>query len=150
MNLNPNVWGPHGWFFLDSIVLSLPDNLSYEQKIIFKNFFTSLQDVLPCAACREHYKQNLIEFPLTDTILSKKENIIKWILSIHNNVRKKDENKLPISIKQYFEYYNKQYDENYNKNKNKNKNKKDCNFKYYISIIIILILILIIFYKFKS
>ena len=150
MNLNPNVWGPHGWFFIDSIVLSLPNILSYEQKNIYKNFFTSLQDVLPCAACREHYKQNLIEFPLTDAILSKKENMIKWILNIHNNVRKKDEKKTPISIKQFFEYYNKQYDENYNKNKNKNKNNKECNLKYYISIIIILILILIIFYKFKS
>jgi hypothetical protein len=145
MNLNPNVWGPHGWFFIDSIVLSLPNNLSYEQKNIYKNFFTSLQDVLPCEACREHYKQNLIKFPLTDNILSKKENMIKWILNVHNNVRKNDENKIPISIKQYFEYYNKQYDKNNNKNNN-----KDCNLKYYLSIILILILILIIFYKFKS
>jgi hypothetical protein len=150
MNLNPNVWGPHGWFFLDSIVLSMPNNLSYEQKIIYKNFFTSLKDVLPCAACREHYKENLIKFPLTDIILSKKENIIRWILSVHNNVRKNDEKKTQISIEQYFKYYNKQYDENYNKNKNKNKTNKECNLKYYISIIIILILILIIFYKFKS
>jgi hypothetical protein len=145
MNLNPNVWGPHGWFFLDSIALSLPNNLNYEQKNIYKNFFTSLQDVLPCAACREHYKENLIKYPLTDIILSKKENIIKWLLSIHNNVRKNDEKKTQISIKQFFEYYNKHYDKNYN-----NKNIKDCNLKYYISIIIILILILIIFYKFRS
>ena len=146
MNLNPNVWGPHAWFFLDSIVLSLPNNLSYEQKNIYKNFFTSLQDVLPCEGCREHYKQNLIKYPLTDKILSKKENIIKWILNVHNNVRKNDERKTEISIKQFFEYYNKQYDENYNKNKNI----KECNLKYYISIIIILILTLIIFYKFRS
>ena len=146
MNLNPKVWGPHAWFFLDSIVLSLPNNLSYEQKNIYKNFFTSLQDILPCEACREHYKQNLIKYPLTDIILSKKENIIKWLLSIHNNVRKNDEKKTQISIKQFFEYYNKQYDENYNKNKNI----KECNLKYYISIIIILILTLIIFYKFRS
>jgi hypothetical protein len=145
MNLNPNVWGPHGWFFIDSIVLSLPNNLSYEQKNIYKNFFTSLQDVLPCEACREHYKQHLIKFPLTDNILSKKENFIKWILNVHNNIRKNDENKILISIKQYFEYYNKQYDKNNNKNNN-----KDCNLKYYLSIILILILILIIFYKFKS
>jgi hypothetical protein len=144
MNLNPNVWGPHAWFFLDSIVLSLPNNLSYEQKNIYKNFFTSLKDILPCEGCREHFKQNLIKFPLTDTILSKKENIIKWLLSIHNNIRKNDEKKTQISIKQFFEYYNKQYDKNYNKNI------KECNIKYYISIIIILILILIIFYKFRS
>jgi hypothetical protein len=145
MNLNPKVWGPHGWFFIDSIVLSLPNKLSYEQKNIYKNFFTSLQDILPCEGCRKHYKQNLIKYPLTDTVLSTKENMIKWVLNVHNNVRR-DANKIPISIKQYFEYYNKQYDDNYNNNKIS----KDCNFKYYISIIIILILILIIFYKFKS
>ena len=145
MNLNPKVWGPHGWFFIDSIVLSLPNKLSYEQKNIYKNFFTSLQDILPCEGCREHYKQNLIKYPLTDVVLSKKENMIKWILNVHNNVRR-DAKKIPISVNQYFEYYNKQYDDNYNKNKID----KGCNFKYYISIIIILILILFIFYKFKS
>jgi hypothetical protein len=144
MNLNPKVWGPHAWFFIDSIVLSLPNKLSYEQKNIYKNFFTSLQDILPCEGCREHYKQNLIKYPLTDVVLSKKENMVKWILNVHNNVRR-DAKKIPISVNQYFEYYNKQYDDN-----NKNKISKDCNFKYYISIILILILILFIFYKFKS
>jgi hypothetical protein len=146
MNLNPKVWGPHGWFFIDSIMLSLPNKLNYEQKNIYKNFFTSLQDILPCEGCREHYKQNLIKYPLTDKVLSKKENMIKWILNVHNNVRR-DAKKIPISINQYFEYYNKQYGDD-----NNNKNSKDCNFKYYISIIIILILIIIIFifYKFKS
>jgi hypothetical protein len=146
MNLNPKVWGPHAWFFIDSIVLSLPNKLTYEQKNIYKNFFTSLQDILPCEGCREHYKQNLIKYPLTDIVLSKKENMIKWILNVHNNVRR-DAKKIPISVNQYFEYYNKQYDDN---NNNNNKISKDCNFKYYISIIIILILILFIFYKFKS
>jgi hypothetical protein len=144
MNLNPKVWGPHAWFFLDSIVLSLPNKLNYEQKTIYKNFFTSLQNVLPCEGCREHYKKNLKKYPLTDEILSKKENMIKWLLNVHNNVRR-NAKKIPISIKQYFEYYDKNYDDNYN-----NKPSKDCNFKYYISIIIILLLLLFIFYKLKS
>jgi hypothetical protein len=145
MNLNPQVWGPHGWFFIDSIVLSLPNKLTYEQKNIYKNFFTSLQDILPCEGCREHYKQNLIKYPLTEEVLSKKENMIKWLLNVHNNVRR-NAKKIPISINQFFEYYNKQYDDD---NNNK-KNSKVCNFKYYISIIIILILIIFIVYKFKS
>jgi hypothetical protein len=145
MNLNPKVWGPHGWFFIESIVLSLPNKLNYEQKNIYKNFFTSLQDILPCEGCREHYNQNLIKYPLTDTVLSKKENMIRWILNVHNNVRRNNKN-MPISINHFFEYYNKQYDDNYNKNKIS----KDCNFKYYISIIIILILIIFIFIFYKS
>lgn len=141
MNLNPRIWGPHAWFFLDSVILSLPNRLNNEQKKIYKDFFTSLQHILPCQACREHYKENLKKYPLTDKVLSSKDNMIIWILSVHNNV-KKDSKKIPISIKQFFEYYDKQYDEK--------RNKKVCNFKYYISIIIILILILIIIYKMRS
>lgn len=145
MNLNPKIWGPHAWFFLDSIILSLPNKLNNEQKIIYKNFFTSLQNILPCELCREHYKENLNQYPLTDNILSSKENMIKWILNIHNNVRRKAQ-KIPISINKYFKYYDKSYDEN----KKKQQIVKDCNFKYYISIVIILILLLFIIHKFKS
>jgi hypothetical protein len=141
MNLNPKIWGPHTWFFLDSVVLSLPNKLNDEQKIIYKNFFSSLQYILPCEACREHYKKNLIKYPLTDDILSTKENMIKWILNVHNNVRK-NAKKIPITIRNFFEYYNKSYDDN-------KKTYKKCNLKYYIGIFIILILLFII-YKFKS
>ena len=144
MNLNPKVWGPHAWFFLDSIMLSLPNKLNNEQKNIYKNFFTSLQYILPCECCRNHYTENLKKYPLTDQILSNKENMIKWLLNIHNNVRQENKT-IPISIRQFFEYYYKQYDEKQNK-----KNKKKCNFKYQISIILILLFLLLIIYKFKS
>jgi hypothetical protein len=144
MNLNPKVWGPHAWFFLDSIVLSLPNKLNDEQKNIYKNFFTSLQYILPCEGCRNHYTENLKKYPLTDQILSNKENMIKWLLNVHNNVRKENKT-IPISIKQFFEYYYKQYDET----KNEKKIKKKCNFKYQISIILLLLFLLLIIYKFK-
>jgi hypothetical protein len=144
MNLNPKVWGPHAWFFLDSIMLSLPNKLNNEQKNIYKNFFTSLQYILPCEGCRNHYTENLKKYPLTDQILSNKENMIKWLLNIHNSVRQENKT-IPISIRQFFEYYYKQYDEKQNK-----KNKKKCNFKYQISIILILLFLLLIIYKFKS
>ena len=80
MNLNPRIWGPHAWFFLDSVILSLPNRLNNEQKKIYKDFFTSLQHILPCQACREHYKENLKKYPLTDKVLSSKDNMIIWIL----------------------------------------------------------------------
>lgn len=144
MNLNPKIWGPHAWFFLDSIMLSLPNKLSNEQKNIYKNFFTSLQYILPCEGCRNHYTENLKKYPLTDQILSNKENMIKWLLNVHNNIRKENKT-IPISIRQFFEYYYKQYDEKQNE-----KNKKKCNFKYQISIILILLVLLLIIYKSKS
>lgn len=141
MNLNPKIWGPHTWFFLDSIVLSLPNKLNNEQRHNYKNFFTSLQYVLPCEGCRNHYTENLKKYPLTDQILSNKENMIKWLLNIHNNIRKENKT-IPISIKQFFEYYYKQYDDK--------KNKKKSNFRYNLCFIMILFLLfLIIIYKFQ-
>jgi hypothetical protein len=144
MNLNPKIWGPHTWFFLDSIMLSLPNKLNNEQQNIYKNFFTSLQYILPCEGCRDHYAENLKQYPLTEQILSNKENMIKWLLNIHNSVRKQNKT-IPISIKQFFEYYYKQYDDKKNK-----QNKKKCNYKYNLCIIIILLLLLLIIYKFRS
>jgi hypothetical protein len=67
--------------------------------------------------------------------------MIKWLLNVHKNIIKENKT-IPISIKQFFEYYYKQYDEK--------KNKKKCNFKYQISIILILLFLLLIIYKFKS
>jgi len=144
MNLNPKIWGPHTWFFLDSIVLSLPNKLNNEQQNIYKNFFTSLQYVLPCQGCRNHYATNLKKFPLTDQILSNKENMIKWLLNIHNSIRIENKS-IPISIKNFFEYYYKQYDEKQNEKK-----KKKYNFKNNLCIIIILLLLLLLIYKFRS
>ena len=45
-NLNPNIWGPHAWFFLESIAIGYPDNPTKEEKIKAKNFFLLLESLL--------------------------------------------------------------------------------------------------------
>lgn len=87
MNLNPAVWGSHAWFFLESIVIGMPEKLSGQEKMIYKNFFSSLEFLLPCTKCREHFHENLIKYPLTDEILSSKDSMMKWIVDMHNQVR---------------------------------------------------------------
>ena len=108
INLDPNIWGPNGWFFCDSICLSYPNNPTKKQKEQYNNFFNSLEYVLPCMKCRIHFKEFIERFPLNDHILSHKKYLIMWLLHAHNNVNKIN-NKNEIKLKEYYDYYNLKY-----------------------------------------
>ena len=41
-NINPVLWGKHGWTFLHYITLSYPDNPDEATKQMFKEFFTQI------------------------------------------------------------------------------------------------------------
>ena len=101
LNFNPNIWGPKGWFFIDTIILSYPNNPTELEKKQYRNFFYSFPVILPCKKCRIHFNEYIEQNPLNDEILSSKDNIIKWILQSHNNIRKTQ-----ISIEDYYTYYN--------------------------------------------
>lgn len=88
ISLDPDIWGGKGWFFLDSVVLAYPDNPTEEEKQQFKNFFYAIPTVGPCNKCRIHFGQFIKKYPLNNTILKSKDNLILWLLSAHNNVNK--------------------------------------------------------------
>ena len=79
-------WGPYGWKFMHMVALGYPINPTEEEKQNYKTFFTVLGDVLPCQMCADHYKENLIKFPLTDYILSSTDSLLKWTIDLHNHV----------------------------------------------------------------
>jgi len=107
ININSNTWGPKGWFFLDSIILSYPLNPSFDDKKRFKEFFTLVKEMLPCAKCRQHYGDFVSKFPLNDEILSSKNKFINWFLKLHNNIRLNFQDKSEITLKDYYTYYSK-------------------------------------------
>ena len=82
----PDVWGPHGWKFIHYITLGYPSNPSDKTKKQYLDFFTNLQNVLPCSICGNNYKDHLKIAPLTDTILSNKKEFIEWGIKMHNLV----------------------------------------------------------------
>ena len=79
------IWGPHGWKFMHYVSLDYPDNPTINDKNVYKNFYYSLQDVLPCEKCRINYKKNIIEHPI-DSHLENKDSLVKWVIDIHNKV----------------------------------------------------------------
>ena len=85
-NISPNVWGPPGWNFLHYISFTYPNNPTKEDKEKYLNFFKYVGDVLPCEKCRYNYKKHQEKKPLNDTVLSSKQNLVKWLIDIHNEV----------------------------------------------------------------
>ena len=84
--MKPDIWGPGAWTLLHAITLEYPEQPSLLDKNNIRTFFESLSNVLPCEKCRIHFKNNLTVYPLTDTILSSKNQLVKWLIDIHNKV----------------------------------------------------------------
>jgi hypothetical protein len=83
---NTSKWGPNIWQTLHFISLGYPDNPSELDKEKYKNFFLLFQYILPCKICSNHYSENLQKNPITDKVLSSKNNLILWVIDIHNQV----------------------------------------------------------------
>lgn len=84
-SVKPDIWGAHGWKFMHYVTLGYPDNPTHNDKMNYKNFFTSLQNILPCTKCALNYKQNLVESPI-DPHLDNRDHLVKWLINIHNKV----------------------------------------------------------------
>ena len=104
INIDPTYWGPKGWFFIDSIVLSYPEKPKPEDQQIFRNFILSLETILPCEGCRYHFGEFVAKNPLTSEIMENKKNLINWILTCHNNVRK-NQKKTLFTLEDFYKYY---------------------------------------------
>ena len=84
--MDPSIWGKHGWKFIHFVAQGYPNEPSQEQKLHYKNFLNSIQYILPCSLCREHYAQNLINNPIDDSVLQNKNSFIDWTVKLHNIV----------------------------------------------------------------
>ena len=57
--MDPKVWGRNMWTSLVHITIGYPNNPNDTIKKQYLVYFTSLGFVLPCEACKVHYKQNI-------------------------------------------------------------------------------------------
>jgi hypothetical protein len=87
MNFPPTVWGPFFWHTIHIVAIAYPKNPTYLDKKYAKDFYESLAFLLPCAICREHYKEHLGKHPIT-TFLDSRTDLIKWTIEVHNSVNK--------------------------------------------------------------
>ena len=82
----PDLWGPAAWKTIHAITLSYPLDPTMQEKIYYRDFLYGLQYVLPCAKCGINMGHNLQMLPLTDDVMSTRDNLVNWAVDLHNMV----------------------------------------------------------------
>lgn len=68
LNVDPKIWGPPAWKFIDAVVSSYPVRANNNDKIWMMNFLYVIADALPCASCRANYKNFIALYPVETNI----------------------------------------------------------------------------------
>jgi len=105
MILDPNVWGPHYWFFFHTIALNYPQFPNTVSKKKYYDFVSNIPLFIPVDAISVYFSKLLDEYPVTP-YLDSRDDFIRWIHFIHNKINEKIE-KPKVSLNDfYINYYN--------------------------------------------
>jgi len=142
MSLDPDVWGPHYWFFLHTLAISYPIKPNDVTKKKYYTFIHNLPLFIPVNEIGNSFSKLLDKYPVKPYLDSRK-SFIKWMHFIHNKINilcNKDEITLDEAMEQYYN--------NYKPKQNKNiEEKKQREKLIFMGIIFLLIVISIYFYN---
>lgn len=85
-NLNPKVWGPPAWKFLDHVVMGYPQIASIHDQVAMSHFLKSLSGVLPCEVCRNNMKTFIRQYP-PEFNVSGKQALFAWMNLLKQHIK---------------------------------------------------------------
>ena len=103
-----SVWGPAIWHSLHTISFNYPVNPSLQDKKNYRDYVLSLQNVLPCGACRKNLKTNLKYNPLTMKQMKSRDTFSRYIYNLHeivNKMLKKKSNLSYCDVRERYEHF---------------------------------------------
>lgn len=86
--ITPQQWGPVAWYFFHIISFTFPteeDEIN-KKKHFYIDFYNIISYLLPCLTCQNHYKHILRAKPVNIDTITKRDDLIKWVLNTHNVV----------------------------------------------------------------
>lgn len=104
---DPNVWGPHYWFFLMSIAISYPIKANETTKKKYYDFISNLPLFIPHPKIGNNFSGLLDKYPVSP-YLDGKDSFVKWVHFIHNKINieiGKDETTLTEALNNYYDLY---------------------------------------------
>jgi len=108
--LDPNVWGPHYWFFLHTISMTYPHHPNAVTKKKYYEFIQNLPLFIPVEAMSSEFSKLIDQYPITP-YLDNRESFIRWVWFIHNKINQKLE-KPEISLSAFHTKYYESYKPN--------------------------------------
>ena len=108
--LDPNVWGPHYWFFLHTISMTYPHHPNAVTKKKYYEFIQNLPLFIPVEAMSGELSKLIDQYPITP-YLDNRESFIRWVWFIHNKINKKLE-KPELSLSAFYTKYYESYKPN--------------------------------------
>jgi hypothetical protein len=107
MSLDPEIWGPHYWFFLHTLALSYPHHPNDVIKKKYYEFVMNLPLFIPVPSIGNEFSKLLDEYPIS-SYLDNRDSFIRWIHFIHNKINEKLE-KPKISLNDFYIKYYEEY-----------------------------------------
>lgn len=80
MGICPTVFGPYFWSVIHMTAMSAGKELPEDKAQAYIRFYESMPDILPCAQCGKHLRENLDMLP-PDTA-----DLFRWTVDLHNLV----------------------------------------------------------------
>ena len=105
MDYDASVWGPHYWFFLDTIAMIYP---TYPNDVVKKKYYNLIQNLplfIPNYEISRNFEKILDLYPLKP-YLDNKKSLIKWMNKVHNVINEKLEKPQMSLDSHYIHYYN--------------------------------------------
>jgi hypothetical protein len=131
---DPSVWGPHFWFFLDTIAMTYPKHPNAVTKKNYYDFIQHFHLFIPVAEHSKNFNKLLSMYPITP-YLDDRESFIRWVHFIHNKINEQlQKPKMP-----YNDFYTNYYQHYKNKITKNSENKRFYKKILYGTLILILL-----------
>ena len=106
-SFDPEVWGPHYWFFLMILAVSYPLKANETTKKKYYDFIINLPLFIPHPKIGNNFSALIDKYPVSP-YLEGKDSFLKWVHFIHNKINieiGKDEKTLTEALDIYYELY---------------------------------------------
>ena len=103
MHFDPNVWGPHYWFFLHTIGYSYPELPNEVTKRKYYDLITNMPLFIPDSDIGDKFSRMIDRYPVTP-YLDNRDSFVRWVHFVHNKINVqlgKEELSLPMALEKY-------------------------------------------------
>lgn len=114
IKLNPEIWGPHYWFFLHTAALTYSKTPTDTLKKKYYEFIHNFALFIPDIEIANEYLKLIDIYPVS-SYLDNRDSLMKWVHFIHNKINiklGKPEISFQESLEKYYSNYEIKEDNN--------------------------------------